>query len=73
MSTSRHDLWNNGVAGLVAATVKVAGSFATTAGCKVDVVLADGYQHCGLFFFKKVLGCSTVVTATESCGRWSVS
>lgn len=44
VSTSRHDLWNNGVAGLLAATVA-----AETVGCKVEVVLADGYQHCGLF------------------------
>lgn len=44
VSTSRHDLWNNGAAGLVAATAA-----AETAGCKVEAVLADGYQHCGLF------------------------
>ena len=45
VSTSRHDLWNNGVAGLVAATVEAA----RVAGCEVEFVLADGYQHCGLF------------------------
>ena len=49
VSTSRHDLWNNGVAGLLARTVEVAGSFTTAAECKVEVVLEDGYQHCGLF------------------------
>ena len=45
VSTSRHDLWNNGVAGLVATTAAAA----ALAGCAVDLVLADGYQHCGLF------------------------
>ena len=45
VSTSRHDLWNNGVAGLVATTVEAA----RAAGCEVELVLADGYQHCGLF------------------------
>ena len=44
VSTSRHDLWNNGAAGIVTAVMA-----AETVGCKVGVVLADGYQHCGLF------------------------
>jgi pimeloyl-ACP methyl ester carboxylesterase len=49
VSTSRHDLWNNGVAGLVATTVEAARHVYGGWGCEVDLVLADGYQHCGLF------------------------